>query len=496
MSTFFGLDIARKALSVSQKGIEVTGHNIANADTVGYSRQRLTTVSVQPASASGRFVSAGREQAGGGVMILSIDQIRSPFLDRQYRNENMRTSEWSIRSDHLNYVEGLFDELSGTGLSDALNRFAVSMNELSKNPVNKEFRTNLLQTASNLADTFGHFASQLAEKQMEQDGEIVVTAGQINDIADSIVDLNLQIAKYELSGQKANDLRDRRNLMLDNLSSLTAYTLDHTAEGSIQVRIGGELLVDHDTARYLSAPQTVDNPIDGVPASLHALTWEDSGEPVGITGGSLKALIDLRDGDTSDRIGMPYLCAQLDLLARGIAESINAVHSTGWTFPADANGNVSNTGNPFFATSDGSSVFTASNFAVDPRIVQDVYQIATSLVEIADGTQSGNNGNVLRMMDLFDSRNIPGIGSYNGFLDSLAGEIAVETAHSKNRLSGQEALLESLGLQRQSISAVSIDEEATQLIRYQHSYAAAARLITAIDEALDILVNKTGIVGR
>ncbi len=481
---------------VSQKAIDVTGHNIANADTTGYTRQRLLTSSVEPASGSSRFYSLGQGQTGGGVTIRTVDQIRSPFLDRQFRNENTRTAEWSTRADHLAYVEGLFDELSGTGLSEALKQFSNSLQEVSKNPVNKEYRTNLLQTASNLADIFSNFSSQLAEKQGDQDQAIVVTIGQINDIASTIAELNGQIEKYELTGQTANDLRDKRNTLLDDLSSMTGFSASENTDGELQVKIGGETLIDHDTVRALQAVATIDNPLTGVADSLHAVVWADTGTNVDIGGGSLKALVDLRDGATSDRVGMPYLNEQLNRLARGIAESFNAAHEAGWSLPADSNGNVSNTGIPFFTTSDGSSTFTAANITVNPAIVQDVYQIAASSVQITDSTLRGNNGNALDMGMLFDSSGIAGIGSFNGFLDSLVGEIAVETAHASTRLSGEEALLSSLSQQRQSVSAVSLDEEATNLIKYQHSYAAAARLITAIDENLDILINRTGLVGR
>nr|MBP7402996.1 flagellar hook-associated protein FlgK [Clostridia bacterium] len=418
------------------------------------------------------------------------------FLDRQYRNENSRTTEWSTRADHLAYVEGLFDELSGTGISDALTRFANSLQEVSKNPVNKEYRTNLLQNASNLADVLTHFSAQLTEKQADQDQAIVVSVNQVNVIARSIGDLNTQISKYELSGQKANDLRDKRNMLLDELSGLTGFEASENTDGELQVRIGGELLIDHDQIRTLATVLSIDNPITGADDSLHGIVWEDTGTAAPIQGGSIHALLNLRDGASANEIGMPYLNEQLNRLARGIAESFNQVHEAGWTMPADSNGNVSVTGVPFFTTSNGAAVFTAANISVNPAIAQDVFRIAASSVQITNSTLQGNNGNALELLTLFDSSALPDIGSYNGFLDSLVGEIAVETEESSTRLTSELTLLSSLDQQRQSVSAVSLDEEATNLIKYQHSYAAAARLITAIDEALDVLINRTGVVGR
>ena len=255
MSSFYGLDIARKALTTSQKGIEVTAHNIANANTPGYSRQRLSLAAIEPAVLGSRFAPASQGMSGGGVRIITVDQIRNPFLDRQFRHEQAMAKEYETRSADLQYIESLFDELSGTGLSAGMNEFLSSLQEVSKSPTSVEYRTNMIQNAIKLTETFHHYARQLTDKQAELNRSVEVMTGQINDLATSIRDLNVQIARYELSGQKANDLRDQRNLLLDKLSQQTDFTARETDEGYMQILIGDDMLVNHADIRSLEVIQ-------------------------------------------------------------------------------------------------------------------------------------------------------------------------------------------------------------------------------------------------
>ena len=498
MSTFSGLDIARKALSTAQKGIDVTGHNIANAQTPGYSRQRLTLASIEPSGLGTRFAPAQEGRIGEGVRIVTVDQIRNPFLDRQYRHEYALEQEYQMRSEDLLYVESLFDELSETGLTNGMNEFLSSLQELTKSPTSKEYRTNVLQNAIKLGETFAHYARQIADKQAEQDRTVTVMTGQINDIAQTVGELNTQIARYELSGQTANDLRDKRNLLLDELSGLVAFTAEETADGRLQVSVGSELLVDHNIVRRLDTVAAIDNPITGEPASLQQVVWQDTGDPLAPESGRIKAVLDLRDGSSAEEYGLPYIDRQIDRLAGALAVSFNEVHRAGWTLPGDSG--PSQTGVDFFLIPvDGVGnplPVTAENLTVNPDIINDVNRIAASGQEVLSEAQAGDNTNSLDLLTLFDSHDIPDVGHYADFLESFIAELAVETAHNEKRVSGQSLLVQSLDTQRQSVSGVSLDEEMSRMVQLQHSYSAAARLMTTIDQNLDVLINRTGIVGR
>lgn len=490
MSTFFGLDIARKALVVSQKALDATGHNIANANTPGYTRQRLVVASVEPLGGNGRFAVSERGATGQGVVPVSVDQIRSPFLDRQYRRENSRTADLGTRAEHLAYVERLFDELSETGLAQSFDQFSASLQEASKNPVNKEFRTNLVQNALKLTETFHHYATQLRDKRQDLDHSVRIQAGQVNDLAQGIADCNAQIARFELGGQKANDLRDKRNALLDQLSGLIDISTREKDSGEWQVLVGDRLLVDHVQVNRLEAIPDLMDPLTGTENALHRLAWASDQASLLPSGGSLHALIDLRDGDSPDHLGIPAIRHQLDRLADALASSFNQIHQAGWGLSDPDTGQPSETGVPFFVGS------TAATLSIHPLISDNLNRIALSSEPVAGAPQAGNNRNALALTALFTDRQIPGIGSYAGYLGSFVSGLAVECAHVEKRLEGQTLLLDSIEQQRQSVSSVSMDEEMTRMIRFEKSYAAAARMITTLDEMLDVLINRTGVVGR
>jgi flagellar hook-associated protein 1 FlgK len=232
---------------------------------------------------------------------------------------------------------------------------------------------------------------------------------------------------------------------------------------------------------------------------MFEVQWADgpaAGTAVDIAGGSLKSLLDLRDGNTSDNMGIPWVVDQLNHFARNLANEFNTVHQQGWTMPI---GSASETGVSFFDIPGGDyDNITAANFAVDNVIKEDVYKIAASGAEIeANMYEQGNNENAKNMIAMFDRNDIGnGIGSFNSFMKSLIGFMAVEISHTNKMQDSQAVMQSSVDTQRMSLSGVSLDEEMTNMIKYQHSYSAAARAVTAIDEMLDVLINKTGLVGR
>jgi len=503
MSTFGGLEIANRALSATQKSIDVTGHNIANANTEGYTRQRLQVASIEAKIGYSRFSAAVKGATGGGVDIITVDQIRNPFLDRQYHNENTSYQELDTKSTNISYIESMFDELSDTGIIKAMSEFSDSVQDAASDPVSKEYRTNMLQNALKFTETLNHYATQLTDKQAEQDQSVSVVVGQINDITKNIAGLNTQIERYELTGQKANDLRDKRNQLLDELSSLVPIETQENSKGQLRVIMKGnpmQSLVEHDETTSLVVIKDKTNPITGEANALNSIYWDNGTTQANITGGSLKAYMDLRDGSTASDIGIPYLSAKLNQFASALAASFNAVHQNGWTMLDTGTGTASKTGVSFFASPlDINGVptpVTARNITINPDIVSNVYNIALSSKEITSDLLKSNNETGLALGKLFTSTNIAGIGGYNTFVESFIGEIAVESSSIETRVNGQKSLLDSITQQRQAVSGVSIDEEMTNLMKFQHSYTAAARMITTVDELLDVLINKTGTVGR
>lgn len=499
MSSFFGLEIARRALFTSQKAINVTGHNIANANTKGYTLQRVISAAVDPDIGGTRFLSPAKDLVGCGVTIQTIEQVRNTYLDRQYRKENSARGEWEVKSQELSNIEMFFDEASDSSITSAISRFIASLNELSKTPDGKEQRTNLLQNGIILAETFNHYHSTVKTFQSEQNRAVKDTVTQINDIVRSIASLNGQIERFEIGGNRANDLRDKRNLLLDDLSKLVNITSYEDSDGNFTIEISNKILLEHNTYNLLEVEESTYNPVTGE-YDLYTVKWGHDNENVEISSGTLKGYIDIRDGDSIDSFGIPYFIENLNTLARTLTEQINEVHSAGYTLPHESNGNTSINGIDFFATptdeyGNPMSV-TAENISINEDVLNNIFNITASSVEISGDSEMGNNHIVLDMVSLFDRNDIPNIGGINSFFRGMLAELGVETSYSINKYEGQAALVDNIDYNRMSVSGVSVDEEMTNLVRYQHSYAAAARMITAIDEALDILINKTGLVGR
>lgn len=522
-STFYGLEIARSGLFTSQQGLNLTGHNIDNAGTIGYTRQRMVTKSVEPPVNTGLLRSPSKGQLGGGVDVIAIDQIRDSFLDMQFRRENTTRGEWTAKTNALQYIEDVFREPSEAGINQSIAELFDSLQELAKYPESKEIRSLVRQDGIKLTETIRHYDSQLKQLRREQDTAINIAVMDINDIIVNIRDLNEQIFKFEIDGEVANDLRDRRNLLMDELSELIDVDYYETQDGRFRVDIAGMPLVDHVHVNKLETVQVgdKDNVLDG---QIYEVRWEGIDKKVPITGGRLKGLIDMRDGrgpEYGEPMGIPYFMDQLDNLAKAFVQEFNAVHREGYSLHHSGGDSVK--GYNFFAYDNiegdvgegypyevDITKVTAANICVAPEIMESIYNIAMAQEPtIVDGVpREGDNLIGLKLIDIRNKkditlvidednpdRNIP-IGNLEDYTKGIIADLAVESSHSAKMMEGQVILTNSLENKRLSVSGVSIDEEMTMMIQYLHSFNAASRMITAVDEQLDVLINRTGLVGR
>ncbi|GHV07848.1 flagellar hook-associated protein 1 [Clostridia bacterium] len=517
-STFYGLNIATSGLFTAQKQLDVMGHNIANANTEGYSRQRFITQAVPPPGYNPQFAVIEKGQVGQGVSTLSLDQIRDRFLDRQFRQENSKNAYWSTRSSALYYVEDVFNGDQSTSLSGIIGTFFNAVQELSKNPTDEAIRTNMTQETRKMTDVFHSYYDQMRDLMYQQDYALQQQVQVVNEYTAQIVALNENIFKYEQGGQVANDLRDQRNLLLDKMSSLVDITYQEVGTGKyningreltkLQVNIGAEgaMLIDHLESRALIAEQDESNDVTDamdqpLPTEklLHSIRFEDTGELLEMSSGELLSLQDIRDGNEKDNQGLPYFIARLDELAKAIVEVFNDVHMNGYTAPyTDLNGEFheSTTGIPFFDVTG----LTASKIALSEEILASGFNIAASSELVTKDEEghfnTGNNINALDLIRLVKERNdIPIIGSFEGYFKSYISEMAAEVGHANQMSAAEMVLVDSLSAQKLSVMGVSVDEEMTDMIRFQHAYNAAARSITAMDEMLEMLIMRTGRVG-
>jgi len=486
-STFGGIEISKRSLFSHQAALTTTGHNVANANTTGYSRQVVKLVAAKPMEAIGMMRTTIPGQSGQGVEFTSITRVREQFLDKQYYNENKSYGQWTVRRDTLEKLEAIINEPSDTGIRQVIDNFFNSWQELSKQPDNLETRAVVKESALALADAFNHTARQLKDLSSDLTDNINVKVTEVDSLLGQIRDLNNEIFRIEGLGNDANDLRDQRDVLVDTLSKVVNITVQEEA-GGYTVRMGTIELVRGNTATEFTLDMVNDN-----------FVADGTGQ---LNNGELFAL-----KYSNDKSVKEYQ-AQLDALLTTIATNINAAHRQGYTLkhPVEMGGDIF-----VYATDATNTLSFSERVRVSTTITDNVENIAASgrtYVDAAGVTRvvKGDNENALRLADIrnqkytFDSAGIGKIilngGTFDEFLRAVVGEIGVQTQEATRQATNQQILVEQVESRRQSVSGVSMDEEMANMIKFQHAYNAAARALTVYDEMLDKVINGMGVVGR
>ncbi|HLI28754.1 MAG TPA: flagellar hook-associated protein FlgK [Chloroflexota bacterium] len=461
-STFFGLELSLRAMQAQQAGLDTTSHNVANANTKGFSRQSVVLEPTTPfmLPAFNRLQQAG--QLGTGVAAVTIERARDLFLDVQYRTQDGLQHQAQMTQQALEQIEVVLNEPSDYGLSAQLGAFFNAWQELANDPSSAGARGSLLQAASALTAGFNRAAQQLSALQTDLNDQVQARVTEINDLANQLVALNKQVVQAESVGQRANDFRDQRDLALDRLAEIVPITVNENADGSLTVLLGGQALVQGNTVDPLVTTPTGPNGAWEVRfASNNALVSASAGE--------LRGLLDARDQT------VPSYLNELDTIASNLITAVNGLHSAGY-------GQDGVTGRAFFTGTD------AATIAVDPAVASNPQAIAAASASNAPG----DNRTALAIAQLRQSMS----PSPEEAFGALIARLGQEAKAASDLATNQGALVQLLDRRRQEVSGVSLDEEAVQMLRYQKAYEAAARVLTAYDQMLDRLINDTGIVGR
>lgn len=253
-ATFFGLELSRRALASQQAALNITGHNIANANTQGYTRQIANLTATTPDT----FPIAGRNLSlGSGVTLETITRARDAFVDRQVRGETSKQQYWGAKQDSLTKVEDILNEPSDYSLSNDMNQFWVAWSSLSKDPENAGARSVVKERTLTLTDSFHAISKQISDKQNDLDSQVNVQISQINVYANQIKDLNDQIKRAEVSGDNPNDLRDSRDNLVDELSKIVSVRVTETPDPNFTDRQVNIFKVD--IGNETTPPQTLVN---------------------------------------------------------------------------------------------------------------------------------------------------------------------------------------------------------------------------------------------
>ncbi|NOU90390.1 flagellar hook-associated protein FlgK [Paenibacillus sp. LMG 31460] len=479
-STFGGIEISKRGILTQQAALTTAGHNVANANTPGFSRQVVKMVAAEPIEALSLNRSTIPGQMGQGVEFTEVKRIREAFLDKQFTNENKSLGEWTVRQDTLEKLEAIINEPSDTGLRQVLDNFWNSWQELSKQPDNLETRAVVKESALAVTDAFNHAAKQLKDLGSDLNDNVTVKVTQVNTTLKQIAGLNNEIFRVEGLGNNANDLRDQRDLLVDELSKVINVTVQEES-GGYHVKMGNQDLVVADTATDFTDATAS----SAYPADLN------SGELYGLMLSNQRYVTEYKN--------------QLNSMVSTIVTAVNDMHKQGYTLqdPPTKGGDF------FVPIADFNTA--AETVKVSTNITDNVERIAASARTYIDANGvervvKGNNEQALKLAGIknnkynFDGSGVTKIilngGTFDEFLRAVVSEIGVQTQEAQRQVTNQKILVDQVDARRQSVSGVSLDEEMADMIKYQHAYNAAARSLTTFDEMLDKVINSMGTVGR
>lgn len=462
--TFFGISVAQSGLMAQKMAMEVLSMNIANANDPTYKRQRLTLQENLPLAQSQDAGSLGSLIVGGGVRTGSIERVRDALIENRLRLATSSSAESDYMQNKLSQIESTLSEPSDTGLLADLDQFWASWNAVATTPTSQPIRSALIEDASALCSRIQYTYQQIANAQDDLNLATRNEVDRINQISEEIAKINEEIT-YSADGQAAaNRILDRRDALVLELSKIVSVSQHGEGSDNFVLSIGGHVLVQG--IEY----NTVTSAENG--GGQETLYWENGGDEVVVQGGKLKAIYDLNGTLIPD-----YL-SQLDNFASSLVTEVNTLHAGGQTLDGTPAGN-------FFV--DGS---TAANIALDPSIIGHPELVAASATDgVSDGDVALNIANL-------QNKQLAGGLSINEIYRALVGTVGGAAASADQQAQAQNLSLQQFTAQQQSVSGVSLDEEMANMIKFQQAYNAAARMLTAMDEMLDVLVQKTGITGR
>ena len=539
---FSTFNTAKRGLYAQQHAVNTASHNIANANTEGYSRQR-----VHMRTTPG-FLIPNTGVVGTGVEIADIARIRDAYLDVQIRYETSRKGQYLARQEILEQVEMAFMEPSDTGLNTVMGRMWDAWQELAKSPENSNARTIVRDNAQTFTESLNHLYEKLNALKSDSISLTEKKVYDVHSILEQISDLNDQIFKIVIKNELPNDLMDKRDLLMDQLSSIVDFTYKEDKYGRVTIESGGRTLLQPDKDNEIPLEISVVRSVEFVEDDNVRITLIRGGDSIEgvttftVTKDEYETISFLQDGvvvfndpswdganytdagfslfemNHGELKGYQEISAevasyqsQLDGLARAIAYAVNTIHTDDGNFE----GSVS-----FFTAADGSSDISkinAGNIRVNQAIVQDINNINTR--RAADSPE-GNGDRALAIAQLRNARlpiqefmdasydpageityksdemafeNVSGGNTFEGYFKDIIARLGISAQQADRMVENQEALTGQLIQRRYSISGVSIDEEVANLIQFQHAYQANANVIATLTMMLDTIINRMGV---
>ncbi|MGE0763552.1 MAG: flagellar hook-associated protein FlgK [Bdellovibrionales bacterium] len=464
------MDVGKRSLMNSQTGLQTVAHNIANRTTDGYSRQTVQFKTNEP-------VGFGKNRIGMGARPGEISRTNNTYVEKQLEKEGNQMGFLEGRADMLGRVEQVYNEQANKGLNQYMSDLFNAFREMSNNPESLASRTLVKESADFLAKDFKRVSTQLDEIQSDIDYRVTTKIEEVNQTTKEIAQLNEKIQVVEMAGGRANDERDRRDLLLKKLGEAINIRYAEGKDGSISVTAGNTaLLVSGFSQRNLEVMATPmgANKREGRVEIFYKST--DTSTPVNVTkqlvGGHVGGLLDVRDNVING------LHDRMDELAYSFATQVNEAHFEGYN-------RYGRSGVILFELPTGLDG-AAANIQVNRDIKEDVGQIAA-----AGAPNSPGDNRIANVLSALQYKQVmeENTATLDAYYGSVVGQIGVEAQRANSAQTSQKDIYAQLRNIRESISGVSLDEETTKMIEYQKSFDASARLIRTADEMMDTVLN-------
>lgn len=519
-STFGGLNTMVRGINISQLSLDTTGHNITNANTEGYSRQRVNTATTRSQTVYGFY---GGCQLGTGVDATSITRARDVFADKQYWKESSNTNYSTAKKATYDKIEVIFDEADSNGLQSVMDNFWKSWKTLSGAASDDPTRVVVRDTGKQLTEMIQKYAGQLQDLAVDNAEQIELKVNSVNELTSQIADLNKQIFTMETTGGYANDLRDSRDLLVDKLSAFVNVSVYEMPNGTYSISSGGNTLVDGSTAQKLATKASFSKEY-GI--KTVEIVMDSTGSKFVPENGELKGLQD------SVKEAKGYI-DQMATMSAYLLTAFNDAHQKGFGlndvtgvnfFGTDGDLNPDGSGTVTYSydevtksvlKNDGSNgtvtklttIEMIQELTVNERfdekngteLIAAKCQKGTSVPGGTDGenTASGNNAIILGdLLHVNSTSVVLGNVTLSAYYTGMMGQLGLSAQGTNNDVTNQENIMVQIENWRGSVSGVNWDEELTDMIRFQTAYKSCSRCLTAMDEMLDKLINSTGVVGR
>lgn len=443
-------DIAQRSLGTYQKALDVTSHNIANASNPNYSRQRVIFGTEIPEINAGMIW-------GTGVRLDNIERVRNQLTESQILNNRPKFSFNDKQSYLLGQLENVLSEPSELGLSNLINDFLNSWSELSVTPNSIPLRNNVIYSAEKLGAKVNTIRESFDITKVDIVSEFKSNVTTINGYLEQIQSLNTKVFEANSRGITPNDFLDERDKLINELSNFTNINVSYDNNNMANISIGGVFAVDGTSHIQFEAFEQ-----DGE-LSLRSI---NNGNQVALKGGELYALADVY----SNKI--PNYQSQLDTVVNAIRDQVNSIHSSGYTIDEPPQ-----TGINFFLVTD------SGKLVINSEILHDPYKIAVS----SDGS-NGNSDLAIALSEIADKKVINNLTISEAY-SSLVSGMGNHKQSADNMAATDKLVMDQLELQKASYSGVSIDEEMSNVIKFQRSYDASAKLIRVADEMLETILN-------